>query len=393
VKCPKCNYLGFETGDRCRNCGYDFSLLSMADGDAADYEIHPPAEDDVPVHVVDDLHGPDADPADPWFGEDRDDPFGGKAGIEPTSRDTIDVIDDSLTLSLTPESPLYDEDIDTNLGDVLDAAELSPLFPSSLSPAIDSLSPSSAVVPFPPSVATASSGDALPLFVPADHDDDEPLIKLPATPRPPLAVRRTPDTPRLRRVPTRRSFSEGGPRPLSYPSPAPVLQFAEEPAERILPVEEPDVATALGMFARGSISGQPSGAGAQLMAAAIDYAILLGIDLAVVYFTLRIAGLALSDWRLVPAAPMVTFLALLKLSYFYAFTVVGGQTIGKMALGTCVVATDGTPVDAGRAMRRTTAGILSFLLLGLGFVPAFFGGHRALHDRLAGTRVIRLRSV
>jgi len=28
VKCPKCNYLGFETGDRCKNCGYDFSLMS-----------------------------------------------------------------------------------------------------------------------------------------------------------------------------------------------------------------------------------------------------------------------------------------------------------------------------------------------------------------------------
>ena len=28
VKCPKCDYLGFETGDRCKNCGYDFSLLS-----------------------------------------------------------------------------------------------------------------------------------------------------------------------------------------------------------------------------------------------------------------------------------------------------------------------------------------------------------------------------
>jgi uncharacterized RDD family membrane protein YckC len=26
MKCPKCGYLGFETGDRCRNCGYDFSL-------------------------------------------------------------------------------------------------------------------------------------------------------------------------------------------------------------------------------------------------------------------------------------------------------------------------------------------------------------------------------
>jgi uncharacterized RDD family membrane protein YckC len=26
MKCPKCGYLGFETGDRCKNCGYDFSL-------------------------------------------------------------------------------------------------------------------------------------------------------------------------------------------------------------------------------------------------------------------------------------------------------------------------------------------------------------------------------
>ncbi|MGH9383029.1 MAG: hypothetical protein ACRD2N_01870, partial [Vicinamibacterales bacterium] len=28
MKCPKCGYLGFETGDRCRNCGYDFSLTT-----------------------------------------------------------------------------------------------------------------------------------------------------------------------------------------------------------------------------------------------------------------------------------------------------------------------------------------------------------------------------
>lgn len=27
MKCSKCGYLGFETGDRCRNCGYDFSLV------------------------------------------------------------------------------------------------------------------------------------------------------------------------------------------------------------------------------------------------------------------------------------------------------------------------------------------------------------------------------
>ena len=26
MKCPKCGYLGFERVERCRNCGYDFSL-------------------------------------------------------------------------------------------------------------------------------------------------------------------------------------------------------------------------------------------------------------------------------------------------------------------------------------------------------------------------------
>jgi uncharacterized RDD family membrane protein YckC len=28
MKCPKCNYIGFEAADRCRNCGFEFSLAS-----------------------------------------------------------------------------------------------------------------------------------------------------------------------------------------------------------------------------------------------------------------------------------------------------------------------------------------------------------------------------
>ena len=384
MKCPKCNYLGFETGDRCKNCGYDFSLLSAADTEAADYDIHPPAEDDVPVHVIDDLGRSDADQVDPWIGDDRDDPLGGKADVEPTSRD---VIDDSLTLSLTPEQP-FNDDIDTNLEAVLDDAELSPPLAVATSPEPDSLRLSSPVVPFAPPAASASIEEALPLFTPAEEQDrdDEPLVKLPVAPRPPLAVRRTPDTPRLRAVP----------RPTSRPSPAPVLQFSEELAEREPLVEEPEPFQSpepKTSVARRSISGEPAGAGARVIAVAIDYTILLGIDLAVVYFTLRMAGLSPGDWRLLPATPMLTFLALLKLAYFSAFTTVGGQTIGKMAVGTCVIDDDGSPVDGAGAMRRTAAGALSLLLFGLGFVPAFFGEHRALHDRLAGTRVVRLRSV
>jgi uncharacterized RDD family membrane protein YckC len=48
MKCPKCSYLGFETGDRCRNCGYDFSLLAAPEPDPGEISLKPPTGD-VPV--------------------------------------------------------------------------------------------------------------------------------------------------------------------------------------------------------------------------------------------------------------------------------------------------------------------------------------------------------
>ena len=316
MKCPKCDYLGFETGNRCRNCGYDFSLLAAAESESPDYEIQPAAVDDVPVHVIDRILETHAGPA---------------------SRDNFDALDEAAAAPLTPATPFED---------------------------------------------TTANVPELPLFNPSRPEDDEPLIKLPAAPRAPLAVRRTPDLPRLRAVA----------RSSSRPAPAPVLQFLEEIAERPAPaVERP--ADPIERARSGVITEQPGRSSARVMAMLIDYSILLGIDAAVVYFTLRMSGLAMDEWRLLAVAPMFAFLGLLKMAYFYAFTAVGGQTVGKMAVGTCVVSDNGRPVDAARAMRRTSAGLVSFLLLGLGFIPALFGDHRALHDRLAGTRVVRLRSV
>ena len=41
MKCPKCQYLGFDSGERCRNCGYDFSLaLDLPARGAADPGRH-----------------------------------------------------------------------------------------------------------------------------------------------------------------------------------------------------------------------------------------------------------------------------------------------------------------------------------------------------------------
>ena len=358
MKCPKCAYLGFETGDRCKNCGYDFSLLSAPDSDEPHFE-------DLSLRPVDDFEH-----RDPWL-ENRHDPLGGKHGPEPSTRDNID---DGLSLSLTPESPFADEAIRLDDPDFDEPTLAAPLAatPSAAPPAAS---------PMTQFAAAASREAALPLFNPSDDEDDEPLIKLPATPRPPLAVRRTPDTPRLRAVP----------RPVSRPSLAPVLQFSEDPVDDRADLD--DKIQSLRRPPAGIETQAASRPAARLIGAAIDYAILLGIDLGVVYFTLRMAGLSMSEWSVLPPAPMLAFLALLKVAYFYSFTAVGGQTIGKMAAGTCVIADNGAAVDAARAMRRTCAGVLSFLLLGLGFVPALFGDHRALHDRLAGTRVVRLRSV
>jgi len=38
MRCPKCQYISFDSGDRCRNCGYEFSLTT--DSRALDLPIH-----------------------------------------------------------------------------------------------------------------------------------------------------------------------------------------------------------------------------------------------------------------------------------------------------------------------------------------------------------------
>ena len=45
MKCPKCGYLGFEAVERCRNCGYEFSLTTA--GAAVDLTLHAGRGDDL----------------------------------------------------------------------------------------------------------------------------------------------------------------------------------------------------------------------------------------------------------------------------------------------------------------------------------------------------------
>ena len=365
MKCPKCHYLGFETGDRCKNCGYDFSLLSVAESPPADYEIHPAAIDDVPVHVIEHIVRDD----DPWLGtvQQPDEP---RIDLATRLSETEGITEPLPDLPLAP--PVVDQ----------------PPAPSTLAETpVDITVAPKPIAPFLSAMSVqppAVSGDrGLPLFKRGQEHDDEPLIKMPAAPRPPLAVRRTPDTPRLRALP----------RPISRAAAPPPLQFREAGVDRAPAHTQERVSAHVPPVLSPTSLVESIHPIARIAAALIDSVILLGIDAAVVYFTVRMAGLSIEEWTTLPVAPLATFLALLTVSYLCAFTAVGGQTIGKMALGTCVVDDDGRPVDAARALRRTSGVMVSLLLFGIGFIPALFGEHRALHDRYAGTRVVRLRSV
>lgn len=336
MKCPKCEYLGFETADRCKNCGYEFSLAAdvAAPGELMLREPETPARD-----------------ADRWLTqlEARLD------SVRPAA------------MAAAAADPLG--------GMSLDAPAAPPL------PAAAPVAAPAA----PTRIRTLSkSTPALPLFHPGGTDWDEPLIKVPSAPRPPLAVRRTPDRPKLRTVPrSARRISPSA-------DPEGVLEFAEEPAasvasrppSRVEPrIERPTPA------ARGG--SDISGAGRRLLAAVVDQLILFSIDVAVIYFTFRIAGLPLSEWQAVPMLPLVLFLLMLKASYFSVFTALGGQTVGKMAMGIRVVGEDDRDVNPSRAVQRTLAALASVATVGLGFAPVLLGGdRRALHDRVAGTRVV-----
>jgi uncharacterized RDD family membrane protein YckC len=223
----------------------------------------------------------------------------------------------------------------------------------------------------------------LPLF--NDHRDDIPLVSGNTPPRQPLGVRRAPVTPRPRIV-------EPAPREpaLDFPDTVEVDEIGPEPGESAASLAEPVPQPR----ASGVVDTSESAAsGARVIGAAVDAAIIAGVDAIVLYFTTKLCGLAFSEFRALPPIPLMGFLLMLNGGYLTIFTAAGGQTIGKMIAGTRVVSS--TP--SGRAQRlpfatalvRAAACIISIVLVGAGFLMALVrSDRRALHDAVADTRVI-----
>ena len=296
MRCPKCQYISFESGDRCRNCGYEFS-----------FAIDPKALD-LPIQTGDEAIGPLSD----------------------------------FTLS----------DRDAARGSGAPAAAPRPI---------------------------TSSFD-LPLF--RDRAaGDAPLVTPPAAPRAPLAVRRA--NPAVGRAAARETIEEPQ-LDLDPPFLSESIQEAtlHEPAAHQPAAHEPVV--------DASVIRAP--VVSRIGAAFVDGLILGAIGLVILYLTLRICGLTFSQMAAIPPAPFVSFLLLIAGGYFTLFVAANGQTIGKMAAGLKVVPADvaNSRVSLGSAVLRAAACLVSALPAGLGFLPALFGAdHRAIHDRLAATRVVK----
>ena len=197
---------------------------------------------------------------------------------------------------------------------------------------------------------------------------EDALIVPPPAARPPLSVRRaTAELPRSRPRTTRPNKPES----LQLePETMPGISAADTVASLI---EAPPLTSRVG-------------------AGAIDAALLLALSAAILYLTLRVTGLSntIDDVRVLPPIPFVGFLGLMAFGYVGMFTVAGGQTIGKMLMSLRVISADGRPIDAAGGMLRAAACMLVPLTLGLSYVPVLVtSDHRALHDRLAGTRVVR----
>ena len=146
----------------------------------------------------------------------------------------------------------------------------------------------------------------LPLFG-SPIPDDEPLITKPSPPRPPLAVRRSTPEPRRPAADQGRSLSLDLAPDAEWsrrPSPA---RSPNRPAQTDLP-QEP--------FTRGDDATAIS----RLVAVAIDLLILAAIDAVVVYFTMQICGIGLTELAAVPKGPMLAFLLVQNGGYLIVFT-------------------------------------------------------------------------
>ncbi|MEX2524607.1 MAG: RDD family protein [Gammaproteobacteria bacterium] len=119
-----------------------------------------------------------------------------------------------------------------------------------------------------------------------------------------------------------------------------------------------------------------------------------GILLFAVLFLATAMLLPFHDGEAIESGNILFFLYLLLCSYLYFAWqwVHGGQTLGMRAWHLKVIAVGDSPLTWHTASLRFVSSLLSWLLLGAGFLWRLFDRDgRTLHDRLSGTCLVSVR--
>ena len=127
----------------------------------------------------------------------------------------------------------------------------------------------------------------------------------------------------------------------------------------------------------------------------VAYAVDLGVSIGVFMLALAAISFAASvivghsiSWSRNDLPVAILYVAWVFVYFAYSWGA-SGKTLGMALLGVKVVAAAGTEAGPRRAVFRTLAFPLSFLLFGLGFTGILFQrDRRALHDLIAGTAVV-----
>jgi uncharacterized RDD family membrane protein YckC len=143
--------------------------------------------------------------------------------------------------------------------------------------------------------------------------------------------------------------------------------------------------------ARESLQGHYAGFASRFAAFVVDLLVLSGIfelALAAINFTASIVTGKDIAYNRGNLWVVIAYLAW-GFIYFAHFWGLNGRTAGGALFGLQVLTEDGYDVSGGRAIARTLAFPLSFLILGLGFLGILLDGRRrALHDIIARTVVV-----
>ena len=414
MKCPKCQYLGFDGQTRCRHCGYDLSLAATAEADAAAT-----------------IRDPDTGAVEPLtelaYRPESSARAQARAAIQKRQASRAPSAAEAFDLPLFATPGVDDRPVLPASRPPLSVRRPVADAPRARAAAAAAFAPAPAVEPAPTQAAEARAAEPAPdpsdvLAAPAEpatplegepaafdmqlHFDAAPtpsssiedlrlaggtLARPGQEPSSSVGVARAPDAVVPPHAHTKLSRARAESEVAAVVAPATAdpmdamsMAGATAPVAAEVPAEPEAPAPA------ETHDDGLAPVGRRMAAGLIDVAVLGVVDAAVVFATLRATGLELGAIDRLPVAPLVVFLLLLAMGYLTMCTVLAGRTFGKSLLGLSVVERGGRPVRLAPAVVRAAIQVVTVPAAGIGFLPALVGAdRRALYDRLAGTDVIR----